>query len=189
MVIIFFVCPVPDKRHLMTKMSSTLRRSENCSRGRKSRVSSQSAAGDLYCAIISTLHILSQDAVFIERSSIQEAVLFVLLYSKSVQDLTPKHKIICSSLQIYLRKKLSPRFICIPVMLLLDKHQCTSDLLYLQFVFVFVFAKHTSDNTNDNAVQVRTLHTGRGAGCHLISFSRPAQSKFEVQPPPEHHDV
>ena len=55
MVIIFYVCPVPDKRHLMTKMSSTLRRSENCRRGRKSRVSSQSAAGDLYCAIISTL--------------------------------------------------------------------------------------------------------------------------------------
>ena len=39
----------------MTKMSSTLRRSENCRRGRKSWVSSQSAAGDLYCAIISTL--------------------------------------------------------------------------------------------------------------------------------------
>ena len=35
MVIIFSVCPVPDKRHLMTKMSSTLRRSENCRRGRK----------------------------------------------------------------------------------------------------------------------------------------------------------
>ena len=140
---------------------------------------------------LNSLHILSQDAVFIERSSIQEAALFVLLHNKSVQDLTPKHKIICSSLQISLRKKLSPRFICIPVMLLLDKHQCTSDLLYLQFVFVFVFvfAKHTRDNTNDKAVQVRTLHTGRGAGCHLISFSRPAQSKFEVQPPPEHHFV
>ena len=54
-MIILSVCPVPDKRHLMTKMSSTLRRSENCRRGRKSRVSSQSAAGDLYCAIISTL--------------------------------------------------------------------------------------------------------------------------------------
>ena len=34
-MIILYVRPVPDKRHLMTKMSSTLRRSENCRRGRK----------------------------------------------------------------------------------------------------------------------------------------------------------
>ena len=52
-----------------------------------------------------------------------------------------------------------------------------------------MFAKHRRDNTNNMAVQVRTLHSGRAAGCHLISFSRPAQSKFEVQPPPEHHVV
>ena len=56
-------------------------------------------------------------------------------------------------------------------------------------VCVCVFAKHTRDNTKDMAVQAHTLHGGRGAGCHLISFSRPAQSKFEVQPPPEHHFV
>ena len=96
---------------------------------------------------LNSLHILSQDAVFIERSSIQEAALFVLFYNKSVQDLTPKHKIICSSLQISLRRKLSPRFICIPVMLLLDKHQCTSDLLYLHFVFVFVCLPNTRATT------------------------------------------
>ena len=35
MVIILYVRPVPDKRHLMTKMSSMLRRPENCRRGRK----------------------------------------------------------------------------------------------------------------------------------------------------------
>ena len=91
--------------------------------------------------------------------------------------------------KVYGDTSITDGLVCIPVMLLLDKHQCTSDLFYLQFVFVFVFAKHTRDNTKDMAVQVRTLHSGRGAGCHLISFSRPAQSKFEVQPPPEHHFV
>ena len=134
---------------------------------------------------LNSLHILSQDAVFIERSSIQEAALFVLLYNKSVQDLTPKHRIICSSLQIYLTS--------------FYLHSCyvaagQASMHFRLVVFavcvcVCVFAKHTRDNTNDKAVQVRTLHTGRGAGCHLISFSLPAQSKFEVQPPPEHHFV
>ena len=131
---------------------------------------------------LNSLHILSQDAVFIERSSIQEAVLFVLSYNKSVQDLTPKHRIICSSLQIYLTSfYLHSCYVA--------AGQASMHFRLVAFavcVCVCVFAKHTCDNM---AVQVRTLHSGRGVGCHLISFSRPAQSKFEVQPPPEHHFV
>ena len=131
---------------------------------------------------LNSLHILSQDAVFIERSSIQEAALYVLLYNKSVQDLLfvaniSQEEVITS---FYLHS-------CYVVAGQASMHFRL--VVFAICVCVCVFAKHTRDNTNDMAVQVRTLHTGRGAGCHLISFSRPAQSKFEVQPPPEHHFV
>ena len=99
---------------------------------------------------LNSLHILSQDAVFIERSSIQEAALFVLLYNKSVQDLTPKHRIICSSLQIYLTSFYLHS--CYVAAGQASMHFRLVVFALCVCVCVCVFAKHTRDNTNDKAV-------------------------------------
>ena len=189
-MIILSVCPVPDKRHLMTKMSSTLRRSENCRRGRKAEF---------------PLRVLL--VTFIARSSqlfahplARRRLHWTLLNTRS-----SPHCIALQQISTRLDSKMLNYLLFVAnisqeeVVTSFYLHSCYvvagQASMHLRFVVfaicvcVCVFAKHRRDSTNDMAVQVRTLHSGRAAGCHLISFSRPAQSKFEVQPPPEHHFV